>query len=93
MASATGCRSGRKDCGRAAHRRRSLRPPLPPPLTPLFFFCMACCRAGGQLGGMMSTYPDHPDVDHRERLVEVVRMSDSDPSTVIRQYRQKRTNL
>ncbi|KAK6029019.1 hypothetical protein OSTOST_04879, partial [Ostertagia ostertagi] len=44
-----------------------LRPPLPPPLTPLFFFCMACCRAGGQLGGMMSTYPDHPDVDHRER--------------------------
>ncbi|PIO67797.1 hypothetical protein TELCIR_10446 [Teladorsagia circumcincta] len=45
----------------------SLRPPLPPPLTPLFFFCMACCRAGGQLGGMMSTYPDHPDVDHRER--------------------------
>ncbi|EYC40953.1 hypothetical protein Y032_0588g358 [Ancylostoma ceylanicum] len=45
----------------------SLRPPLPPPLTPLFFFCMACCRAGGQLGGMMSSYPDHPDVDHRDR--------------------------
>ncbi|KAK6744618.1 hypothetical protein RB195_011381 [Necator americanus] len=51
----------------------SLRPPLPPPLTPLFFFCMACCRAGGQLGGMMSSYPDHPDVDHRDRTRCTVR--------------------
>uniref|UniRef100_A0A0N4VSV6 RICTOR_N domain-containing protein n=1 Tax=Haemonchus placei TaxID=6290 RepID=A0A0N4VSV6_HAEPC len=51
----------------------SLRPPLPPPLTPLFFFCMACCRAGGQLGGMMSSYPDHPDVDHRDRVRSTVR--------------------
>ncbi|CAJ0597210.1 unnamed protein product [Cylicocyclus nassatus] len=51
----------------------SLRPPLPPPLTPLFFFCMACCRAGGQLGGMMSSFPDHPDVDHKDRGRSTVR--------------------
>ncbi|VDK54946.1 unnamed protein product [Cylicostephanus goldi] len=50
----------------------SLRPPLPPPLTPLFFFCMACCRAGGQLGGMMSSLPDHPDVDHKDRNRQVL---------------------
>ncbi|VDO61095.1 unnamed protein product [Heligmosomoides polygyrus] len=51
----------------------SLRPPLPPPLTPLFFFCMACCRTGGQLGGMMTSYPDHPDVDHRDKARSTVR--------------------
>ncbi|KAJ1370019.1 hypothetical protein KIN20_031652 [Parelaphostrongylus tenuis] len=45
----------------------SHRPPLPPPLTPLFFFCMACSRSGRKLGEMMSSHPDHPDVDHRDR--------------------------
>ncbi|WKY02952.1 hypothetical protein Q1695_016335 [Nippostrongylus brasiliensis] len=51
----------------------SLRPPLPPPLTPLFFFCVACCRTGGQLGGMMSNFPDHPDVDLRDKSRSTVR--------------------
>ncbi|KAE9420030.1 hypothetical protein Angca_005665, partial [Angiostrongylus cantonensis] len=51
----------------------SLRPPLPPPLTPLFFLCMACRRVDGKLGQMMSTHPDHPDVDHRDRARAAVR--------------------
>uniref|UniRef100_A0A0K0DQP3 SBF2 domain-containing protein n=1 Tax=Angiostrongylus cantonensis TaxID=6313 RepID=A0A0K0DQP3_ANGCA len=50
-----------------------LRPPLPPPLTPLFFLCMACRRVDGKLGQMMSTHPDHPDVDHRDRARAAVR--------------------
>ncbi|VDM59274.1 unnamed protein product [Angiostrongylus costaricensis] len=51
----------------------NLRPPLPPPLTPLFFLCMACRRVDGKLGQMMSTHPEHPDVDHRDRARAAVR--------------------